>query len=68
VETAEFDPLRDEGLNYITALRAQGVEVITNETRQTVHGYDGTARSEISRRSMQRRIDFLKRAFGKTDD
>ncbi|MEZ5502035.1 MAG: alpha/beta hydrolase [Halioglobus sp.] len=63
VETAEFDPLRDEGLNYASALQAQGVDVTLNATRQTVHGYDGMAKSEIARKSMLQRIDFLKRAF-----
>ncbi len=63
VETAEFDPLRDEGMNHASALQRAGVEVIVNATRQTVHGYDGMAKSEISRRSMLQRISFLKKAF-----
>lgn len=63
VETAEFDPLRDEGRNYIGALRAQGVEVIANETRQTIHGYDGVATNAIAQKSMLERIRFLQQAF-----
>lgn len=63
VETAEFDPLRDEGRNYIGALRAQGVEVVANETRQTIHGYDGVASNPIAQESLQERIRFLQRAF-----
>ncbi|MCB1688761.1 MAG: alpha/beta hydrolase [Halioglobus sp.] len=63
VETAEFDPLRDEGLNYIAALQAENIEVTVNETRQTIHGYDGNAKSSISQRSMQERIQFLREAF-----
>jgi len=63
VETAEFDPLKDEGLNYARALQAQGIEVTLNETRQTIHGYDGNARSEIAKNSMSQRIAFLKNAF-----
>ena len=68
VETAEFDPLRDEGLSYISALQQQGIEVIANETKQTVHGYDAMAKSEISKRSMLARIAFLNQAFASSDD
>lgn len=63
VETAEFDPLRDEGMNHASALQQSGVEVIVNPTRQTVHGYDGIAKSQISMGSMLERISFLKKAF-----
>jgi acetyl esterase len=63
VETAEFDPLRDEGMNYASDLQQAGVEVIVNATRQTVHGYDGMEKSEISLGSMLERISFLKKAF-----
>jgi len=68
VETAEFDPLRDEGLSYISALQQQGIEVIINETKQTVHGYDAMEKSEISKRSMLARIAFLNQAFAPSDD
>ena len=63
IETAEFDPLRDEGLNYIEALRSENIEVVVNETRQTIHGYDGNAKSGIAKQSMLERIQFLKMAF-----
>jgi len=63
VETAEFDPLRDEAWNYTNALQAQGIEVIVNATKGTVHGYDGNAKSDIAKRSMLQRIAFLKKAF-----
>jgi acetyl esterase/lipase len=63
VETAEFDPLRDEGLDHASNLKEHGVEVVLNETRRTVHGYDGNAASDISRHGVLARINFLKRAF-----
>lgn len=63
VETAEFDPLRDEGRNHANDLRLQGVEVILNETKQTVHGYDGMAKSELAKGAMLERMAFLKNAF-----
>lgn len=67
VETAEFDPLKDEGLNYIRGLQAQSIEVTVNETQQTIHGYDGNTKSEIAKKSMLQRIAFLKTTFGFAD-
>jgi len=63
VETAEFDPLRDEGLRYIEKLRQAGIAVQVNETKRTVHGYDASAGSDIARQSMLERINFLNEAF-----
>lgn len=63
VETAEFDPLRDEGRNYATALEDQGVEVVLNETKGTVHGYDGATNNAIAQKSMEARSAFLRDAF-----
>jgi acetyl esterase len=64
VETAEFDPLRDEGRHYAGALEAHGVTVVRHDTLGTIHGYDGNARSPISLDAMSQRITFLQRAFG----
>lgn len=63
VETAEFDPLRDEGLNYAKALSAGGVDVEVNETKGTVHGFDSVAKNPESVRALTARIEFLKTAF-----
>ena len=63
IETAEFDPLRDEGLNFASALKASGQSPVLNETTGTIHGYDGSAGSEIARSSMQQRINFLNSVF-----
>lgn len=63
VETAEFDPLRDEGLNYARALTEIGCSPVLNQTHGTIHGYDGSANNEIAIASMQRRIDFLNSVF-----
>jgi len=40
VETAEFDPSRDEGLVYADRLEAASVDVERNPTRGTIHGFD----------------------------
>lgn len=63
VETAEFDPLRDEGLAYSSALKADGVEVVDHFAAGAVHGYDAMEDSEITRQGMQARVDFLRQAF-----
>ena len=63
IETAEFDPLRDEGLNYAKALADCGNEPTLNETYGTIHGYDSMVSNETVAASMQKRIDFLKSVF-----
>jgi acetyl esterase/lipase len=63
IETAEYDPLRDEALNFAEALKRQGNEPVVNATRGTVHGYDGRPRSAIAQDSMRQRIAFLKGIF-----
>jgi acetyl esterase len=63
IETAEFDPLRDEGRNYAKALADCGNEATLNETHGTIHGYDSMANNETAVASMQKRIDFLKSVF-----
>jgi acetyl esterase len=63
IETAEFDPLRDEARNYAKVLAASGNTLTINETRGTIHGYDSVASNETVVASMQKRIDFLKSVF-----
>ena len=40
LETAEFDCLHDEGLLYAERLKNAGVQVLINETRATMHGFN----------------------------
>lgn len=64
IETGEFDPLRDEGAAYAKALTANGVDVVLNETKGTVHGYDLVVPgSKISQAAIQRRVQFLRGIF-----
>lgn len=64
IETAEFDPLGDEGIDYARALLSKGVEVALNETKNTVHGFDILVPdSEISKAAIDRRIQFLREIF-----
>ena len=63
VETAEFDPLHDEGIYYAHALMEQGCEVQINETSGTVHGFDRVKESAVTRAAVEARIGFLRRIF-----
>ncbi len=64
VETAEFDPLLDQGKAYIQALLNAGVEVEANNTLRTVHGFDLlAAKSPVTKAIVKQRIEFLKTVF-----
>jgi acetyl esterase/lipase len=59
IETAEFDPLHDEGIHYHKKLAEFGVVTELNNTIGTVHGYDIVQKSEIVKNSMKKRILFI---------
>lgn len=63
IETAEIDPLHDEGLAYADKLMAAGVKVKLNETKGTVHGFDSTLTSAITIEIIGQRCQFLKVNF-----
>lgn len=63
IETAEFDCLRDGGLDFASRLKSAGIKVSLNETKQTIHGYDVVETSEITKESIQKRLDFLNEVF-----
>jgi len=63
VETAEYDPLRDEGIEYARRMAADGVEVTLHETKHTVHGYDIIKVNEIVEESLALRTQAIKKAF-----
>ncbi|HAX96093.1 MAG TPA: hypothetical protein DCY35_06190 [Prolixibacteraceae bacterium] len=59
IETAEFDCLRDEGRVYANRLMDESVPVRLEETRGTIHGYDGVLTSKITQTSLKKRIEAL---------
>ena len=61
IETAEFDRLHDDGLLYAELLRKAGIEVILNETKGTMHGFDIATKAPTTLAAMSKRIDFMKR-------
>ncbi len=60
IETAEFDPLRDEGVLYAKRLKEAGVDVEEHHTYKTVHGYDAVFFSNFIKEMTEHRIQFLK--------
>jgi len=64
IETAEFDPLRDEGLEYARRLKDAGVDVEVNPTSGTIHGFEVIRDHEQTLRSLDARIRFLQQQFG----
>jgi acetyl esterase/lipase len=63
VETAEFDPLRDEGQAYGKRLQEAGVAVTEHHPKGTIHGYDMMKPNSLAEDAIQKRSDFLKSVF-----
>ncbi len=63
VETAEFDCLHDEAINYANAMRKAGVLVEINETKGTMHGFDNVLKAATTRQVMETRVSFMKKYF-----
>ena len=61
IETAEFDCLHDDGILYAELLRNAGIDVILNETRGTMHGFDIATKAPTTLGAMGERIAFMKR-------
>jgi acetyl esterase/lipase len=63
IETAEFDPLSDDGRNYAEKLAKAGVDVMFWPTKGTIHGYDIVRTAAITQLCMTRRIEWFQRIF-----
>lgn len=66
LEVAEFDPLRDEGVNYAKALEDATVPVTFYETKGTIHGFDFIAKSSIVKNAVEERVRFMREHFEKS--
>lgn len=65
METAEFDCLHDEGIDYAEKLKGHGVEVALFETKGTIHAFENAMESEITQGCIKRRVEYIKAAFEK---
>jgi acetyl esterase len=60
IETAEFDCLRDEGIQFGDKLKVLGNQVVEFHTKNTVHGYDAVFFSNLVKEMKLKRTSFLK--------
>ena len=68
IATAEFDPLRDEGVAYAAALKKAGVHVVQRHYETLIHGFFGMGLlSKASRRRRPRAVRRLQGAAGMID-
>lgn len=65
IETAEFDCLHDEAVMYAKKLEGKEVKIELYETKGTIHGYDQAMESTITKESLKKRIDTMKRCLDK---
>ncbi|MCU1687319.1 MAG: lipase/esterase [Amycolatopsis sp.] len=65
ITTCEFDPLRDEGLNYAQRLLQAGVSVEIHHYPGTFHGSGLVAEAAVSKRMAADHLDALRRAFAR---
>ena len=63
VSTMEFDPLRDEGIEYALRLLQAGVPVELHQYPGTFHGSGLVAGAAVSRRSQAEMMDALVRGL-----
>ncbi len=63
VSTMEFDPLRDEGIQYAMRLLEHGVSVELHQYPGTFHGSSLMTGAEVSKRSSQEMADALRRGL-----
>jgi acetyl esterase/lipase len=64
VSTMEFDPLRDEGIQYALRMLQAGVSVELHSYPGTFHGSGLIAGAKVSERGARESLDALRRALG----
>ena len=63
IQTMEFDPLRDEGIQYALRLLEHGVPVELHQYPGTFHGSSLVTNAAVSKRSFAEMIDSVRRAL-----
>ena len=58
IETAEFDCLHDEAIEFAERLKKANIEVTVNETKKTMHGYD-LKNGKITREMVKKRMELI---------
>ncbi|GLZ11868.1 esterase [Actinomadura sp. NBRC 104425] len=65
IATAEFDPLRDEGIDYALRLLQAGVSVELHQWPGTFHGSQAILSAEVSQRQISELAGALRRALSR---
>ena len=58
IETAEFDCLHDEAIEFAEKLKKAKIDVIVNETKQTMHGFD-VKNGPITQKVIKKRMEII---------
>lgn len=61
IAVAEYDPLRDEALQYAMSLLQSGVSVELHQYAGTVHGFDGLLPSNVSEQAADELVTVFRR-------
>ena len=64
ISVMEFDPLRDEGINYATQLLAAGISVELHLFPRTFHGSALVRGAAVTKREQRERLTVVRRALG----
>ncbi len=60
IEVSEFDPLHDEGINYAGSLKDDGINVVLNDTKGTIHMSSIHLKSKITQNNIKKMSEFIK--------
>jgi acetyl esterase/lipase len=60
IETAEFDCLHDEAIEFAEKLKKEHIEVVVNETKNTMHGFD-MKNGKITQKIVNERMELIKK-------
>ena len=63
METAEFDCLCDEGLEYGKKLEAEGVDVHFYHTTGTMHAFDSVSSAPTTKAAITERVNYINNKF-----
>ena len=60
IETAEYDCLHDEGIEFAEKLKSQGVPVEVHDMKGTCHGYETAIKSSIVEKCLAWRMEWIR--------
>ncbi len=63
IEVAEFDCLRDEGIEFAQRLQSEGVFAVVHEIKGACHGYEAALKSSIVEKCINRRIEWIRKVI-----